>query len=94
MQSTAKGEAPIASHIDWAQSCVRVHAYKAKALAPAVQHRFQDHIQSLCQTHRMLAAPALVLPLVHEAGSLSTQVLNAQGQVHTLHYDWAQGLMG
>lgn len=94
MQSTAKGEAPIASHIDWAQSCVRVHAYKAKALAPAVQHRFQDHIQSLCQKHRMLAAPALVLPLVHEAGSLSTQVLNAQGQVHTLHYDWAQGLMG
>nr|CUV64413.1 protein of unknown function [Ralstonia solanacearum] len=57
-----------ASDFPWEHAAVRVRAGVVGALSEHWQTRFGPAIDALRRQHRLLADPALVLPLVQEGG--------------------------
>ncbi|RMW99663.1 CRISPR-associated helicase Cas3' [Allofranklinella schreckenbergeri] len=76
----------------WEQSAVRIHAHRAKALAPDWQQRFGRAIEALRQQCRLLESPAFILPLLDEGQGLHARVIDNDGHARLMRYDRQAGL--
>ncbi|QEI07671.1 CRISPR-associated helicase Cas3' [Pigmentiphaga aceris] len=77
----------------WEQSAVTVDARHIEALSPAWSQRFGTQIDALRARHRLLEAPALLLPLVAADGRWQAETVRADGKVVWAVYDAVIGLV-
>ncbi|WP_328516355.1 CRISPR-associated helicase Cas3' [Ralstonia pseudosolanacearum] len=82
-----------ASDFPWEHAAVRVHAGVVEALSERWLARFGPAVDALRRHHRLLADPALVLPLVQEGGQW-VGYCERNGKPQRIEYDDVLGLRG
>lgn len=76
----------------WDQSAVRVDARRVSELLPQDLGRLETVLDSLRSKHRLLEAPAVIVPMRREGDGWKADVADGSGRALTLHYDDVRGL--